>query len=672
MLLICGILLIAFNSQRIVVGKTEAAFNNQQLYLVREAAKTVSGILQSIETTLAITADLVAYSSSEHILHSLYMKQKPVIASVFILNRQGDILSIYPENSVEHLENSIDLRQLAAGSAKKQGVILSDVVFFDTRDGPMLSFVIGVSTGNDSGWICTVPDFNSIKQQFVYPLRSGKTGYAWIIDDTGVLISHPNRQMEGRHAIEILHELWPEYASFNLETIINLEMTRGEEGSGEYTGWHFGEKQLTRKLIAFTPITFHDLSWSIGLAAPYTEAMSPLMESLLWPIVFTGIFILVIITGALLIGFQERKKHLVMQELTWAQEVFDGITDGISIVDRDYRVLMVNKAVAKWQGKPVDAFKGLPCYRVFTNQESLCEGCPAREAFETGRPAFRERVSIVLGGKKFYFHLNAFPLKDKSGKTVRVVECVRDVTREMALRTELLQHERKSMIVKMSAQVAHEIRNPLGSLTLNIDLLEDEINTYGNTDTSEAQTLLESIKTEIESLHRVLQEYLDCTRFPTINPDKNDIHAIIEELFELMEEELRRKKIVFKTHFEYDLPHALVDRDQIRRAFLNIIRNAVDAMRTGGIIEVSTKTADEDIEIVFADTGSGISGEYTEKIFTPFFSLKKGGTGLGLSITQHIIKEHKGQIFCHSIESQGTRFTIRVPRWVENKEVSEA
>ena len=224
-----------------------------------------------------------------------------------------------------------------------------------------------------------------------------------------------------------------------------------------------------------------------------------------------------------------------MQELSWSQEVFDGITDGISIVDRDYRVLMVNRAVADWHGKQPEDFKGLPCYKVFTQQDSLCEGCPAKEAFENGKPAFRERVSIVLGGKKFYFHLSAFPLKDKDGRTVRVAECVKDVTREMALRSELLQHERKSMIVKMSAQVAHEIRNPLGSLTLNIDLLEDEITSYQHTDIAEAQTLLGSIKTEIESLHKVLHEYLDCTRFPSISPDKNDIHLIIEELFELMD-----------------------------------------------------------------------------------------------------------------------------------------
>ncbi len=670
-IIIGGILLIAFNSQRIVVEKTAASFNDQQLYLVKESAKSVLGALRSIEITLRTASDIIPYSPEKKVLESLFNNQMDVIEAFFILNNQGNISAAYPETVDVDQLYKFDLKKFISDSKQTDDLIISKVAFFETGQERKLSFILGVRTGDFSGWLCTIPDFNAIKDKFVYPVKSGKTGYAWIIDDKGMLISHPSKEMEGRDAIEILQGLWPEYSSFNLETIINLEMTKGEEGSGEYTGWHFGEKKLTKKLIAYSPITFHNLSWSIGVAAPYREAMSALMESLLWPIVFSGIFIIVILSGALLLSVQEKRKHLFMQELTWSQEVFDGITDGISIVDRNYRVLMVNQAVAKWHGKQPEDFKGLACYKVFTQQDSLCEGCPARETFETGKPAFRERVSIVLGGRKFYFHLNAFPLKDKDGKTIRVAECVKDVTKEMALRSELIQHERKAMIVKMSAQVAHEIRNPLGSLTLNIDLLEDEIKSYVETDISEAQNLLDSIKTEIESLHKVLNEYLECTRFPKISPDKNDIHSIIEELFELLEEELRRKKIIFKTNFEYDLPFAFVDKAQIRRAFLNIIRNAVDSMNTGGVIEVSTKTAEQDIEIVFKDSGCGIPSQYTDRIFTPFFSLRKGGTGLGLSITQHIIYEHKGYISCHSIEGQGTYFTIRVPCWSKDREGSE-
>ena len=130
---------------------------------------------------------------------------------------------------------------------------------------------------------------------------------------------------------------------------------------------------------------------------------------------------------------------------------------------------------------------GKPCHEVFLQRDELCLGCPAKETFATGQPAFRERVSITLGGKKYYFHLYTFPLKDSSGKTVRVVEYVKDVTKERLLQSENIQNERLAIIGKMSAQVAHEIRNPLSALTLNVDLLEDEIQGYKNVDIKESQ-----------------------------------------------------------------------------------------------------------------------------------------------------------------------------------------
>jgi len=440
-------------------------------------------------------------------------------------------------------------------------------------------------------------------------------------------------------------------------------MVKGVEGKGEYTGWHIGEKQLTKKLIAYAPIKFNGLLWSIGVAAPYREAMAPLMESLTGPLIFMCGFLAVLVVGAFFLSSQEKRKRIAAQEIAWSHEVIDGITDGISIIDRDYRVLMVNKAISEWHNKPILLFRGKPCYEVFQQQSSLCQGCPAHEAFETGRPVFRERVSTTLGGKKYYFHLTAFPLKDEDGRTMRVVEYVKDVTGEMALRSELLQHERKSMIVKMSAQVAHEIRNPLGSLTLNIDLLDDAISGYKAPEAVEAKELIVTIKNEIESLHKVLREYLECTRFPTIQPAKHDVNMVIEDLFAFLEEELRRCKILFKTTFEYNLPAASLDQDHIRRAFLNLVRNAIEAMPAGGTIEVATRLNQPWIEVVFGDSGSGIQPDQIERIFTPFFTTKSGGTGLGLSITQHIIAEHKGEIICDSVPGQGTRFTVRLPVW---------
>ncbi|MCX5900251.1 MAG: ATP-binding protein, partial [Proteobacteria bacterium] len=222
-----------------------------------------------------------------------------------------------------------------------------------------------------------------------------------------------------------------------------------------------------------------------------------------------------------------------------------------------------------------------------------------------------------------------------------------------------------------SAQVAHEIRNPLGSLTLNVDLLDDAISGYQGPEAVEAKELIVTIKNEIESLHKVLREYLECTRFPKIQPAKHDVNMVIEDLFAFLEEELRRRKILFKTTFEYNLPAASLDQDHIRRAFFNLVRNAIEAM-PGGTIEVATRLNQPWIEVVFTDSGSGMQADQIERIFTPFYTTKSGGTGLGLSITQHIIAEHKGAISCESTFGQGARFTVRLPVWQDGADECEA
>jgi signal transduction histidine kinase len=228
------------------------------------------------------------------------------------------------------------------------------------------------------------------------------------------------------------------------------------------------------------------------------------------------------------------------------------------------------------------------------------------------------------------------------------------------LQSALLQHERKDMIVKMASQIAHEIRNPLGALTLNIDLLEDEI--AGEAGSPEVVSLLSTIKQELDVLNRVLQEYLECARFPRINQSKQDVHAIIEDLFGLLEQDLRQRRILCTRSFEYALPEAWIDPDQIRRAFLNILRNAMDSLRDGGSITVATRSDENSVTVMFSDTGEGMPSEVLEEIFTPFFTTKSGGTGLGLSITQHIISEHRGEITCESAPGAGAAFTVVLPR----------
>lgn len=669
--LIAGILAIGFNSYRIMELNAAKVFNEQQLFLVREAARGIREFIGNLEGTLRFSADIIASSpqgaqSAEKVCRSVIANSARQMAYLFIADSDGTILYSYP--LLESFSaQEVGLSALLKNTLGRADLAVSPVMAIKLGNQSILSFVIAVPLKNTEGtarqWVCCIPDFNRMKQQFIYPIRSGKTGYAWMVDAQGVLIAHPNKSLEGKEAIAASQNGMPELSSRSLEEIVQQKMIRGDEGTGEYVaGWHAGEKGLTKKLIAYTPIRLGGIGWSIGVSTPYREVLDQLSESNRRLALFLGCFIGTIIIGALWLLWQEKKNQQVNQYLQWSQEVFNGITDGITIVDEHYRVLMVNDAVCRWQNKPLEFFLDKPCHEVFLLREELCLGCPAKETFATGQPAFRERVSITLGGKKYYFHLYTFPLKDRNGKTVRVVECVKDVTRERMLQSEIIQNERLAIIGKMSAQVAHEIRNPLSALTLNADLLEDEIKGYQGIDPAEAQELVATIKHELKSLHNVIDEYLQFTRLPKIKLDKGDINKTLEEILAFMAEEFRAHKITLKKTFDAELPLLNIDYDQLRRAFINIIRNASEAMKDGGTLDIATRVHEKWIEITFMDSGEGISEPNLEQIFTPFFSTKVGGTGLGLSITKHIISEHQGEISCESRRDEGTRFTIRLPR----------
>ena len=662
--IIACILLFSLASRKVLVRNTCEAFNRQQLALARESAKGITESLSNLATELRIAAAIIGDYPAGPVCAAVLEEQGPLIKALFIAGASARTLKPYPSDTRLPAQTAAackaKLKDLEPGST----IFITDPFGDDTSPTPGL-FVLGVRISDTKSWLCSITDFTFIKEKFVYPLRSAQSGYAWLIDGYGQLLAHPNREMEGRRAVEVLRELWPGNAPFIMNELIHEQMLPGNEGSGEYTGWHMGRTEPVRKLIAYCPIDIFGLQWSLAVSAPYHEVMEPLMNSIIGLVVFLCCFIVIIVVGTGLLQLEREHKRRIDQELNWSHEVIDSITDGISIIDRDYKVRMVNRAISQWQGKYKSAFEDKPCYTVFQQHQQHCQGCPARETFATGLPAFRKSVATMVDDQKYYFDLATFPLKDTQDNTVQVAELVKDVTREVDLKAELLQHERKDMIVKMASQIAHEIRNPLGALTLNIDLLEDEV--ASSAEDAEVRNLLATVKQELDALNRVLQEYLECARFPRINQSKQDIHTILEDLFILLEEDLRQRKIVYTRSFEYNLPMAWVDPDQIRRAFLNILRNAMEAQPDhNGSITVTTHSNESTISVIVSDSGAGMPSDIVDKIFTPFFTTKSGGTGLGLSITQHIISEHKGEIECESTMGTGTTFRLRLPRATEN------
>jgi signal transduction histidine kinase len=244
---------------------------------------------------------------------------------------------------------------------------------------------------------------------------------------------------------------------------------------------------------------------------------------------------------------------------------------------------------------------------------------------------------------------------------VELVEYTKDVTGEKTLQQQIIQSERLAVVGRMSANVAHEIKNPLGTIVLNAELLEEELGRFTTEDTTEARSLLGVIKSELDHLIDVVEEYLQFARLPKVKLEKGNVNEVISDLLLFLKEEAFGRNVMVVEDLETGLPPVQLDAKQFRQALLNILKNSFEAMPEGGKLTVSTALKDGHVQITIADTGRGIPEENLELVFTPFFSTKHGGTGLGLPITTHIVKEHRGTVSLESFLSLGTVFTVRLP-----------
>lgn len=229
----------------------------------------------------------------------------------------------------------------------------------------------------------------------------------------------------------------------------------------------------------------------------------------------------------------------------------------------------------------------------------------------------------------------------------------------------LLRAEQLAAVGRISAQIAHEVRNPLSSIGLNVELLEESFG-KARFDTPaqarEAKEVLGSVLREVDRLAEITEQYLKMARLPHPSLEPEDLNAVISSVLDFSREELDRAEVRVERALDPATPPALADEGQLRQVFLNLVRNSREAMRQGGTLKVRSGQSDGAVEVVFQDSGPGMSGEVRERIFDPFFSTKSGGTGLGLAVSRQIIQAHGGSIACESAEGGGTTFTIRLPR----------
>jgi two-component system NtrC family sensor kinase len=338
------------------------------------------------------------------------------------------------------------------------------------------------------------------------------------------------------------------------------------------------------------------------------------------------------------------------------QAIFDGITDGLIIVDRAFRIVAVNKAEASFLGREPQELVGRPCYQVYCRGDVPCALCPAHQTFATGKVALASKPELSGGYHRKGVDVYTFPVLDEHGETVQAIQYIKDVTDRMKLQKQLREVEQLTGIGHMAANVAHEIRNPLIAVGGFARQLHEQL-TEDDPRREYTQVILE----EVTRLEQILREQLTLERHlvPVMGPV--DVNQILKDVRKLLSHGILSSHIQVVGNLAEGIPITMGDANQLKQAFLNVTSNAIQSMPQGGTLTIGTSQKGERIIVRITDTGPGIPADHLDKLFVPFFTTRKTGSGLGLAVTKRIVDNHGGEIGVESEVGEGTTFEISLP-----------
>jgi signal transduction histidine kinase len=234
---------------------------------------------------------------------------------------------------------------------------------------------------------------------------------------------------------------------------------------------------------------------------------------------------------------------------------------------------------------------------------------------------------------------------------------VQKLREKRAIEEKLREVEHLSGIAQFAKGIAHEIRNPLNFLSLSIDHLKEKYIPVEKGKKEKFESLIASIKQEIERINKLVGSFLDYGRPLRLSLREVDLNNLIEEVMALVQAKAEKDRVEINRQYEV-LPNLSLDPELVKTCIFNIVLNSFQAMPDGGRLTVSTKVSDSRVSVIIEDTGSGVSRENLSRVFDPFFSTKNAGLGIGLTLTKRVVEEHGGKVNFQSIEGKGSIVTI--------------
>jgi PAS domain S-box-containing protein len=343
-------------------------------------------------------------------------------------------------------------------------------------------------------------------------------------------------------------------------------------------------------------------------------------------------------------------------ESGWLSTMLGGLSDAVVVVNPHGNVLSLNRPAEKLLAKRRDELEGKSIEELVPRDHPVAR--VVHRALSRGESIGPTNVRIEDSERRTVYALSAQVLRDASGIS-GVMVSARDMDKLSRLGSHLSYSQKLAALGKLTSGVAHEIKNPLNAMVIHVALLREKLSRAGPSD---AQASLDTLEQEIRRLDRVISGFLKFTRPEDLQLTSVTLPELLEEVVQLVSVEAEGSGIAIEADVSSAVPPVYGDRELLQQVFVNLMRNAIEAMPGGGQLHLSARPVEESIEIVVSDTGVGIDPELLDKIFDLYVTTKSRGSGIGLSVVYRIVQLHGGEITVESRKGEGARFLVRLPQ----------
>jgi nitrogen fixation/metabolism regulation signal transduction histidine kinase len=351
------------------------------------------------------------------------------------------------------------------------------------------------------------------------------------------------------------------------------------------------------------------------------------------------------------------------QEKGFLETVFNAIQEGIIVTDSKGRITYLNDAAC--------ALFGLEAGEAIGKRlDERIGGLDWGSLTKSSGPVSHDMEIFYPQNRFINFYIVPLMMEQReptvaapamAAEEVGHVMILRDITESRRSAQQTIESERLNALRLLAAGVAHEIGNPLNSLHIHLQLMERSVQKLQDGEKAELEQSIDVARSEVNRLDSIVTQFLKAIRpsRPQLRPE--NVNTIVEEAVRFFAPELQDREIVVEQELRSDLPLLQLDRDQMKQAFYNVIKNSVEAMHRRGTLRIRTDLADTHVMVRFVDTGGGMSAENLSHVFEPYFTTKPSGSGLGLLIVRRIVREHGGELSIESSQDRGLTLTIRLP-----------